>query len=832
MKKQELNNKSDTEKKGQVLRGRSAQRESELGGLKLEDYFQQTSGENSPESFLDIITSPEFSHSVNASQKVIMINHLQQTYGNGYLQGFIQAKLKIGQPNDKYEQEADRVAELMMRTPSAEATVRETYSMVRPEITPAYQNISILRKGEAKKESEQSLSSAMKEKMKEKAKGTLAISKMEASFKTATTFSTDGKFKLDLGPAFNFSIFGLSAGARYNAKDWKGFVELKIGNKLEGLTGELVVDRAGNLTFNLGHKFVLDLLRLSSKLSIGGETSALTETAKLKNLFGLEGLDVNASLKFGQGDQRFTRAELGAEYKLWEGRKTLPIPMMKIGFGMNYELAPGERGTAMGFIYLSLTESPASGSEQLIQRKPIVGAVDDPFERQADRVAEQLMWMPVPVIQPKLTTSGCPPCKEEEPVQLRPLMITPLVQRQPVEEEVLQTKKTHHQVSEVELDIEALISELKGSGQPLPKSVRAFFEPRFGYDFSQVMVHADAQAAELARAVKAKAFTMGRNIVFGAGRYSPGTFSGKKLLAHELTHMVQQKATGNKLQSSPEVGVSEEELGVVKYTQYVTYFMAMLREAEHRAVGNSTLYASLVSKAVVDFKEYSEEKLKEIENKITGGEVVVFLVDAISTVLGLKARIVAKVASEIGKGVVKFLYKPMRDSFLEEVEKAGKSRTGSLKQAVSSLSKRAEGVATYVEREMPTHIHNVMDPIIVKLRSDEPLDKNEQKILYNLSLPTGAEMNEYLEQKEGVPNPTSHDYYAEVLKSLISKFEYKWIWLLPTREIDPILGKAARERGIHPRALTTEEWACFMGEAYVKEQLAKQTGAQPIEIVR
>lgn len=829
MKKQELINKSDTENKGQMLQGRSIQRGSELGGVNeyMKSVFSKIGAENSAEGFISILASPEFSHLVNASQKVNMINHLQQTHGNRYIRRVIQAKLKIGQPNDKYEQEADRVAELMMRTPSAEATVRKTYRMVQPEITPAYQNISILRKGEAKKESEQSLSSAMKEKMKEKAKSTFAISKKEASFKTTTTFSTDGKFKLDLGPAFNFSIFGLSSGARYNAKDWKGFVELKIGNKLEGLTGELVVDRAGNLTFNLGHKFVLDLLRLSSKLSIGGEKPALTETAKLKNLFGLEGLDVNASLKFGLGDGRFTRAELGAEYRLLEGRKTRPIPTMKIGFGMNYELVPGERGTAMGFIYLSLTESPASGSEQLIQRKPIVGAVDDPFERQADRVAEQLMWMPVPVVQPKLTTSGCPPCKEE-PVQLRPLKITPLVQRQPVEEEILQTKETRDRASEVELDIEARISELKGAGQPLPKSVRAFFEPRFGYDFSQVMVHADARAAELARAVKAKAFTMGRNIVFGAGRYSPGTSSGKKLLAHELTHMVQQKVTGNKLQSSPEVGVSEEELEVVRHTQYVTFFTKALEMVENRAIGNSMIYANYVSTAVADFKEYNEEKLKEIEKKITGGEVVAFLVDAISTVLALKARIVAKVASEIGKGVVKFLYKPMRDIFLDEVKKAGKSKTGSLKEAVSSLSKGAQNVAKNVEREMPIHIHKVMDPIIIKLRNDVPLDENEQQILHNLFLNTGEELNEYLEQAEGVPNPTSHDYYAEVLKSMVSKFEYKWIWLLPAREMESVLEIAAREREIHPRALTTKEWARFMGEAYVKEQIAKQAGARPI----
>lgn len=74
----------------------------------------------------------------------------------------------------------------------------------------------------------------------------------------------------------------------------------------------------------------------------------------------------------------------------------------------------------------------------------------------------------------------------------------------------------------------------------MPRSLHSFFEPRFGYDFDQVRIHTDARAVEAARAVNAKAFTVGRDIVFGAGQYKPGTAKGTKLLAHELTHVVQQ----------------------------------------------------------------------------------------------------------------------------------------------------------------------------------------------------------------------------------------------------------------------------------------------------
>lgn len=81
---------------------------------------------------------------------------------------------------------------------------------------------------------------------------------------------------------------------------------------------------------------------------------------------------------------------------------------------------------------------------------------------------------------------------------------------------------------------------LRSPGQPLDAGTRAFMEPRFGYDFSQVQVHTDARAAESARAVNALAYTVGRDVVFGAGRYAPGVDEGRRLLAHELTHTVQQ----------------------------------------------------------------------------------------------------------------------------------------------------------------------------------------------------------------------------------------------------------------------------------------------------
>ena len=87
----------------------------------------------------------------------------------------------------------------------------------------------------------------------------------------------------------------------------------------------------------------------------------------------------------------------------------------------------------------------------------------------------------------------------------------------------------------------AVVHEVLNSpGQPLEATTRVFMEPRFGHDFSHVRLHTDAKAAQSAREVSANAYTAGRNIVFANGQYAPHTADGRKLIAHELTHVIQQ----------------------------------------------------------------------------------------------------------------------------------------------------------------------------------------------------------------------------------------------------------------------------------------------------
>jgi len=176
-----------------------------------------------------------------------------------------------------------------------------------------------------------------------------------------------------------------------------------------------------------------------------------------------------------------------------------------------------------------------------LQPKLMIGAPNDVFEQEADRVADQVMRMPYPAVQHHMD-----PEEEENLIQTKPLadQASPLLQRQAElaeEEELLQTVSNNTTATAVSPDIESKVNSLKGGGQPLSDNERNFFEPRFGYDFSGVRVHTYAESDKLSRQLEAKAFSTGKDIFFLDGAYQPDTDAGKGLMAHELTHVMQQQ---------------------------------------------------------------------------------------------------------------------------------------------------------------------------------------------------------------------------------------------------------------------------------------------------
>jgi hypothetical protein len=250
-----------------------------------------------------------------------------------------------------------------------------------------------------------------------------------------------------------------------------------------------------------------------------------------------------------------------------------------------------------------------------IQAKLEVSQPGDPFEQEADRVADTVMRMPeqevspqpqsvtgqitrmvqrrVPVavreddddeekVAPKSDDGKTACCdtpvlrraSDEEPEEQ---VEAPPIQRQTEEEEeeeAVQAKLWSVQRACKDCEDEMVhrdhsgehssansaslasnVHALNGRGTPLPPGTRAFFEPRFGADFSNVRIHTDSHAADTAKSINARAFTVGPNIAFGSGQFDPGSQQGKQILAHELTHVVQQGAatSTHQIQRTPEM---------------------------------------------------------------------------------------------------------------------------------------------------------------------------------------------------------------------------------------------------------------------------------------
>jgi len=171
-----------------------------------------------------------------------------------------------------------------------------------------------------------------------------------------------------------------------------------------------------------------------------------------------------------------------------------------------------------------------------IQAKLTVNQPDDEHEREADRVADTVAQIPNSQVQRQEED-------EDEEIQMKVVGSQPTLQRQvdEEEEEEIQTKGVGSQAPRISKDLEMRVNAARGGGESLSEPVRGFFESRFGHEFGQVRIHADTAAAETAQRINARAYTVGRDIVMGAGQYSPETTEGKRLLAHELTHVIQQE---------------------------------------------------------------------------------------------------------------------------------------------------------------------------------------------------------------------------------------------------------------------------------------------------
>ena len=172
-----------------------------------------------------------------------------------------------------------------------------------------------------------------------------------------------------------------------------------------------------------------------------------------------------------------------------------------------------------------------------VQPKLMVNAPGDRYEQEADAMAERVMRMPQhqPAVSSQPVSTGliarsiqrkCAACEAEEEKKKNGGM--------------LMRKAEGSGGFAASPDLVSQLNATKGGGLPLPEGTRSFMETAFSTDFSGVRVHTDERAAEMSQSIQAKAFTYGGDVYFNRGQYDPGSLAGKRLLAHELGHVVQQ----------------------------------------------------------------------------------------------------------------------------------------------------------------------------------------------------------------------------------------------------------------------------------------------------
>jgi Domain of unknown function (DUF4157) len=214
------------------------------------------------------------------------------------------------------------------------------------------------------------------------------------------------------------------------------------------------------------------------------------------------------------------------------------------------------QGLSNSALSTNYSEVPISTIQPyLIQAKLTIGAVGDKYEREADRVAAQVVKQinaPAPPQSTQLQlvqrqegeVEEKPTTQSISEIQRAPL--SPEVKREAMPEEeglqaqsILQRREVFA-VSEASKDLESAINSVRGSGQPLDVGLQQSMGQAMGADFSGVKVHTDTRANQLNQSIQAKAFTTGQDVFFRQGEYNPGSRGGQELIAHELTHVVQQ----------------------------------------------------------------------------------------------------------------------------------------------------------------------------------------------------------------------------------------------------------------------------------------------------
>ena len=198
-----------------------------------------------------------------------------------------------------------------------------------------------------------------------------------------------------------------------------------------------------------------------------------------------------------------------------------------INNAMNTNDRDAEKFTGTG-LKLDFSNMPAFSTMPVVQTRLAVNIPGDKFEQEAEAMADKVMRMPnTNNIQRK-----CDKCEEDNEEH---------IQRKPIASDLTTvTQPNNENGSAISASLNNAIAASQGSGTKMDKSTHSFMSKRFGFDFGNIKIHTDHEAIKMNRELNAKAFTVGNDIYFNKGEYNPGLDNGRHLLAHELTHTIQQ----------------------------------------------------------------------------------------------------------------------------------------------------------------------------------------------------------------------------------------------------------------------------------------------------
>ncbi|WP_246163649.1 DUF4157 domain-containing protein [Brasilonema sennae] len=303
--------------------------------------------------------------------------------------------------------------------------------------------------------------------------------------------------------------------------------------------------------------------------------------------------------EFQQQKFEATKLEIQAKYGAItpEGQERLTVLQAKMSGLLQRRLEhASSKGRNLANIPISRPDAP---SKLAVQTKLTIGEPGDKYEQEADRVAAQIVKQ---INAPVSGQAGQNVQREEISEEEKDLQMKPMLQLQPGKSGMTAAP-----------EVEASIQQARGGGQLLADSIREPMEQAFGADFSSVKIHTDRQSDQLNQSIQARAFTTGQNVFFRQGEYNPRSWGGQELLAHELTHVVQQNK--NVVQRSKDIHVktgvsSYEVIQRVGEEEASTYTVNKeIRRGNRRGSVDETRYESL---AKVRFVRECKNKIRQV----------------------------------------------------------------------------------------------------------------------------------------------------------------------------------------------------------------------------